>query len=273
MIFNFHLYGFLIGLGILASASASAWLGRRRGLYSGLIWDGLWWVLIPAILGARLYHVADRWSDIYRLDPVSSLYIWNGGLGIFGGLLGGIIGLWIFWFRSFSGPQRSERRIGTFRELVDLAFFGLPLGQAVGRLGNWANQEVYGLPTNLPWGIYISPENRVPEFQNFDRFHPLFAYEAVWNLLGFTLMLLSEKLFRLSTIVLPTNSLILKIRQSYAGFYLIWYGLARFALDFFRPTEFVWYLGNINLAQLSSLILIVTGLLIWNKSPLITLNR
>jgi len=269
MIFNFHLYGFLIGLGILASASTSAWLARRRGLSPDLIWNGLWWVMVSALIGARLYHVADRWSDIYRLDPISTLYIWNGGLGIFGGLIGGFLGLWLYWrFRiSDFGFRISVKSLG------DLAAFGLPLGQAVGRLGNLVNQEVYGLPTNLPWGIYISPENRLPEFVNFNRFHPRFAYEAVWNLLGFTLMLLSEKLFRLSTIVIPTNSLMAKIRHSYAGFYLIWYGLGRFSLDFLRPQEFVWYLGYINLAQLFSLILIAAGLLIWNKSPLITGNR
>ncbi|KKS55618.1 MAG: Prolipoprotein diacylglyceryl transferase [Candidatus Magasanikbacteria bacterium GW2011_GWA2_42_32] len=252
MIFNFHLYGFLIGLGILASASASAWLARRRGINPDLIWNGLWWVMVPGLIGARLYHVADRWSDIYRLDPVTVLYIWNGGLGIFGGLAGGFIGLWLY--------KRFTNYDLRFMNILDMVFFGLPLGQAIGRIGNFVNQEIYGLPTNLPWGIYINPENRLPEFQNFSRFHPLFGYETVWNLTGFAIMLLSEKKHFL-------------IRRSYSGFYLVWYGLGRFGLDFLRPQEFSWFIGNLNLSQLSSLILIAAGLFIWNKSPLITANR
>src|SRR3989338_10478143 len=138
MILNFHLYGFLIGLGILSSASTSDWLARRRGLSPDLIWNGLWWVMVSALPGPRLYHVADRWSDIYRLDPISTLYIWNGGLGIFGGLIGGFLGLWLYWrFRiSDFGFRISVKSLG------DLAAFGLPLGQAVGRLGNLVNQEV-----------------------------------------------------------------------------------------------------------------------------------
>ncbi len=245
MIFNFHLYGFLIGLGILASASASAWLARRRGLDPDLIWNGLWWVLVPALIGARLYHVADRWQDIYKFDPVTALYIWNGGLGIFGGLIGGFLGIWTYYKLKI---ENCKLKI-TAKSFFDLAVFGLPLGQAVGRLGNWINQEVYGLPTNLPWGIYIKPENRLPEFMNFSRFHPLFGYEAVWNLIGFTIMLLSEKKH-------------LIIRRSYAGFYLIWYGLARFTLDFLRPPEFSWTPANLNLGQLFSAGLIIAGIVI-----------
>lgn len=251
MIFNFHLYGFLIGLGILASASCSAWLVRRRGLNPDLIWNMLWWVMIPAIAGARLYHVADRWGDIYALDPVSSLYIWNGGLGIFGGLLGGILGLWIYYKLRLTSYQLP------ITNYLDIAFFGLPSGQAVGRLGNWFNQEVYGLPTSLPWGIYINPENRLPQYANNSIFHPLFAYEALWNLLGFALMLISEKFNRLPL-----------IRRSFAGFYLIWYGVGRFVLDFLRPAEFSWTVANLNFGQLFSAGLILSGAIIRLKSPL-----
>lgn len=252
--FGFHWYGLIIGLGVLASCSASAWLARRRGLDPNLIWNGLWRVLVPALIGARLYHVADRWNDIYRFDPISSLYIWNGGLGIFGGLIGGFLGL-LLWFRSFGGLQsrrrRDERRIGTFKELLDLVFFGLLLGQTIGRLGNFVNQEVYGPPTTLPWGIYINPENRLSQYANYSIFHPLFAYEALWNLLGFALMIISEKFNRLS-----------QIRRSFAGFYLTWYGLGRFALDFLRPPEFSWTISAFNLGQLFSAGLFFAGAII-----------
>ncbi len=250
--FGFHWYGLIIGIGVLASIQASTWLARRRKIDEEMLWKAAWWVLIGGLIGARTYHVLDLWPEIYSFDPISALYIWNGGLGIIGGLIGGFVGLLTYYKLKIEnchaehGPALQDKLKITAKSLIDLAVFGLPLGQAIGRIGNFINQEVYGLPTNLPWGIFIDRENR--------RFHPLFAYEALWMLLGFGLMFLAEK----------TNKLKL-IKKSYAGFYLVWYGLGRFWLDFLRPVEFVWQLNLtegfvLNMAQASSLLMIAFGL-------------
>lgn len=244
-----HGYGLLVGFGVLLAANASAWLARRRGLADEVVWNGLWWVLIWGLVGARLYHVLDYWEEAYRFSPVSVVFVWQGGLGILGGILAGIAGLFFYW-------QRSLKKTGLpFPRLIDLVFFGAPLGQAVGRLGNWLNQEVYGWPTNLPWGIFIRPENRLPELANFDRFHPLFAYEAIWTLLGFALMLTAEVLPRLAW-----------LKKSFFAFYLIWYGFGRFFLEFLRPQAYVLTVGifdrTFNLAQLLSLVMVFSGIFV-----------
>ena len=245
--FGFHWYGLLIGIGILAAIQASTWLAKRRKIDEQILWNGAWWALAGGLIGARLYHVLDLWSEIYSLDPISAFYIWNGGLGIIGGLIGGFLGLFIY-YRYIIHHSSS---IIHFRSLLNIAFFGLPVGQVIGRIGNFVNQEVYGLPTNLPWGIYID--------NKFGRFHPLFAYEALWMLLGFGLMFMAEK----------TNKL-WRIKRSFTGFYLVWYGTGRFFLDFLRPAEFVWQLNlssgvTLNLAQVSSVLMIVLGGLLMIK--------
>lgn len=255
--FQFHWYGLIIGIGALISIQTSVWLAKRRGVSEEILWSGAWWVLIGGLIGARLYHVLDLWTEIYALDPVSALYIWNGGLGIIGGFIGGIFGLWLYYKLKIV-PRSGIPLCGkncklkiTANSFFDLAVFGLPLGQAIGRIGNFINQEVYGLPTNLPWGIYID--------NKFGRFHPLFAYESIWMLLGFGLMLLAEK-----TTKLPW------IKKSYAGFYLIWYGVGRFWLDFLRPAEFVWQLNlpsgiTLNMAQAIAGLMVVFGWLLMRK--------
>ena len=252
--FQFHWYGLIIGIGVLVSMQASAWLSKRRKIDEEVLWKAAWWALIGGLIGARGYHVLDLWTEIYSFDPISVLYIWNGGLGIIGGLLGGLAGL--FFYYKFIIHHLASRRSGPssiihFHTLLNIVFFGLPLGQAIGRIGNFINQEVYGLPTNLPWGIYID--------NKFGRFHPLFAYEALWMLLGFGLMLLAEKTDKLQW-----------IKKGFAGFYLIWYGIGRFWLDFLRPDEFVWQLNLpagilLNMAQAISVLMVVLGGLLMIK--------
>ena len=236
--FQFNWYGLIIGIGVLVSIQASTWLAKRRKVDEQILWNGAWWALVGGLIGARLYHVLDLWTEIYALDPISALYIWNGGLGIIGGLIGGFIGLLLYKRLAISDLRLTS--------LLNIAFFGLPLGQAIGRIGNFINQEVYGLPTNLPWGIFIDRENR--------RFHPLFAYEALWMLLGFGLMFMAEKTGKLKW-----------IKRSFAGFYLVWYGVGRFWLDFLRPKDVVWFIGRFNMAQVSSLVMIVLGGLLLSR--------
>lgn len=257
---SFHWYGALIGIGILASASASEWLARRRGLPKDTIWNGLWWVLIPGIVGARLYHVADLWNEIYRFEPAAVLRIWEGGLAIWGGVFGGVLGIWGYWKHSLSAIRYP------LTALLDLVFFGLPLGQTIGRIGNFVNQEVYGLPSSLPWAIRIDPEHRLPGFEQFETFHPLFAYEMIVGALGFLVMLGVEKNYTKLKKVPIISDLSHFVYRSFAGFYLVWYGAGRFFLEFLRPDAFVWTAGPLNIAQLFSVGAVGAGIALFRHS-------
>ena len=129
------------------------------------------------LAGARLYHVIDQW-DYYWLHPGQIVMLWRGGMGIFGGILGGLVGLW--W---------QAKTWKNWLKLADAGAVGLALGQVIGRWGNYFNQELYGKPTSLPWAIYIKPENRLIEVINFDYFHPLFLYESLWCLIIFIILI------------------------------------------------------------------------------------
>lgn len=222
---TFHLYGLLIGLGVLAGA----WVASRK---EPKIWDAILWVIGGGIIGARAYHVIDLWS-YYRINLIEIPAVWHGGMGIFGGILGGIIGLWIY-VRVVSHPVCQDQATPgvEFRRLLDLAALGLPLGQAIGRWGNYFNQELYGQPTNLPWGIFIRPENRLIQVIDFEKFHPLFLYESLWCLGIF--LILKKLNFK------PGSGRTLAV-------YLGLYGLGRFGLEFLRIAA--WQINGINVAQ------------------------
>ena len=207
---------------------------------------------MPALIGARLYHVIDFWQ-YYSVNPDKILATWEGGMGIYGGIMGGLLGLGAYSLYKRFWVSKSKFLISNlkfltidFLKLADLAGIGLPLGQAVGRLGNFVNQELYGLPTRLPWGIYIPLEKRFASYQSWERFHPLFAYEAVWNLLVFTIILyvVNKKLVgRPGTIFF---------------LYLGLYGLGRFFLDFLRINP--WQSGSLTSAQWLSLAAVLISL-------------
>lgn len=227
---TFHLYGLMIGLGVLVGA----WVASKK---DKKIWDCLVWVIGGGIIGARLYHVVDWWS--YYSEHLSQIpAVWRGGMGIYGGILGGILGLWIY-------TRRREEPNLRLLKLLDAGAVGLPLGQAIGRLGNFFNQELYGLPTNLPWGIYIRPENRLLEVMDFKYFHPLFLYESLWCLIIFIIIINIIK-------VIPMGKG--KIFAVYLGLY----GLGRFFLEFLRLEA--WTINGVNVAQMISAGLILGAL-------------
>lgn len=183
------LYLRFYGLILMTGAVLGAWLAsreaRRRGLDPQHVWDALIWVLVGGIIGARLYHVLTPSPSMgitpwwYLQNPLEILAVWKGGLGIYGGIAGGALGLWLY----------ARRRGLDFWTWLDIAAPGIALGQAIGRWGNFVNQELYGAPTNVPWAVYIRPEYRLPGFESFSTFHPTFLYESLWNL-GVTLLLL-----------------------------------------------------------------------------------
>lgn len=216
-------YGIIVTLGAVAAAFLCEREARRRNLNTDLVWDGLIWVLIGGIIGARLWHIftpqpsqilyAGKDTLWYLTHPLDMLDIRNGGLGIPGGIIGGGLALYLF----------TRRRKLSFPEWADIAAPAVALGQAIGRWGNLFNQELYGLPTDLPWGIYIAPEKRVPPYQQFEHFHPLFLYESLWNLANMVFLLWmgrrhGQKLRRGDLLLI----------------YLITYPVGRFLLEFLR---------------------------------------
>lgn len=214
-------YAIMILIGIVVAA---IWTSRRltkRGAEPGVVLDILIPVIVLGIIGARLYHVVTHPADYFY--PGADLWkvfaIWEGGNAIFGSLLGGAVGAWI-------GCRWTGIRFWTFADALAPA---LLLAQAIGRLGNWFNQELFGLPTNLPWGLEIDPGNKaIPVGLPDDTlFQPLFLYEIIWNVIGVVLLVLIERKWHLQW-------------GKLFALYLIWYGVGRSYLESIRidPSEF-----------------------------------
>jgi phosphatidylglycerol:prolipoprotein diacylglycerol transferase len=220
--FHIYFYGILIMLGVVAAAFLGQAEAKRRGINPDYIWDVLFWTVLAGIIGARLWHVftpppsmveqgiTTKW---YLTHPLDMINIRNGGLGIPGAIIGGAIALW-FYCRN--------KKI-SFLGLADTVIPGVALAQAIGRWGNFFNQELFGKPTSLPWKIYIDPAHRVPGFQNNDYFHPLFLYESLWNLLNMAVLLWMGRRFEKR---LKPGDLFYV--------YMIMYSIGRFSLDFLR---------------------------------------
>lgn len=237
----FHVYGFLISLGILAGL----WVAEKfKKELSFSLLDPLFWVLTGGIIGARIYHLIDYWS-YYAQNLIEVFYLWQGGLGIFGGIIGGIFSLWLF-------KKHKKLTKKEFLIMLDLGALGLPLGQAIGRWANYFNQELYGWPTNLPWGIYIKPENRLPGFGNFQKFHPLFLYESLGCLAIFTVIYVVADLSLRSS---RNKFRYYRFSGSLFFLYLFLYGLLRFFLEFLRPEGWVVRLPlTMNLVRVNQLV-------------------
>ena len=186
-------YGIILMLGAVAAAFVAEREVRRRGMNADLVWDALIWLLVGGIVGARLWHVftpppsmVERGITVqfYLTHPLDILTTWNGGLGLPGAVIGGLLALYLF----------CRRKKLNFLVWVDIAAPALALGQAIGRWGNYVNQELYGAPTSLPWRIFIAPANRLPGYENVAYYHPLFLYESLWNFANFLLLMwLSRK--------------------------------------------------------------------------------
>ena len=174
---NLRLYGLMVALGVIAGAYATARLLQRRGLNPDWAIQACTVGVPLALIGARAYHVLTDWKR-YQGRWVDVVKIWEGGLGIPGGIVGGVVG----------GLIVIRMRRLPLRSILDAAAVGFPAGQFVGRLGNWFNQELFGRPTDLPWGLEIDPEHRPREYLESATFHPTFAYEMVWSLLVFALV-------------------------------------------------------------------------------------
>lgn len=155
---------------------------------SEMAWDIMPWALLGGVLGARLWHVLlppasmveqGITTSYYFTHPLEALYIWKGGLGIPGAVIGGFIAVWLYC-------RNKNVSLGMWADAIAP---GLALAQAIGRWGNFFNQEVYGGPTTLPWKILISPQYRLPGYENVAYYHPLFLYKSLWNLMNMGILL------------------------------------------------------------------------------------
>jgi prolipoprotein diacylglyceryl transferase len=221
--FQLRYYALLILTGIIVAV----WLGsvrlKKRGVDAGVAIDVAIWAVPLGIVGARAFHVLTHLGDYFGkpgVDPISVFYIWEGGIAIYGGLIGGVFGAWL------AGRASGVR----FLALADAFAPGLILAQAIGRWGNYFNQELFGLPTDLPWGLEIGITNPaypagLPEGVLF---HPTFLYESLWNLLGVFVILFLEKKFRLQW-------------GRVFAVYLIYYGVGRSFTESLRidPSEII----------------------------------
>ncbi len=241
-----HWYGVLIVSGVLLGALYAALRASRNGDDPEHVWNALTLAIVLGIIGARLYHVFSEpeggmvgWS-YYREHPVEILYIWQGGLGIYGAIAGGLLGVVLYAWRAGLRPLK----------WLNYGAPGLALGQAVGRWGNFINQELYGPPTDLPWGLKIDPEHRILPYSDLEAyppdtlFHPTFLYESLWCLLLF------------GALAFAAHRLKDRLREGDVLLgYLIGYPLGRFFLEYLRPDA--WMIGPIAAAQLFALICIV----------------
>jgi len=193
-------YGLCIALGAFAAVRFASSRQDRRGGPPGLVEAIAWWAVPAGLLGARLYHVITDWNrgnPSYADEPLRILRIWEGGLGIWGGVaVGTAVGYFVAEKRARGASEGGGSRARGIR-LLDVAAPAIPIAQALGRFGNWFNQELFGRPTDLPWGLRIDPEHRPSQFSGNGTFHPTFLYESLWCLVVVALLLGIERRKRL----------------------------------------------------------------------------
>ena len=169
-----HMYGLTLLVAILAATWLTAVRWRKVGGDPDLVLRAAVWGVAAGVVGARAYHVLTSWNQVPSPKWKGAFEVWEGGLGVWGGiLLGTLVGVWIV---------RRSGASGTL--MMDAVAPGMLLAQGIGRIGNWFNQELYGKPTDLPWGLEIDPSHRTAQYLSHATFHPTFLYELIWDLVG-----------------------------------------------------------------------------------------
>jgi phosphatidylglycerol:prolipoprotein diacylglycerol transferase len=239
-------YGLLIAVAVLLGLWVSSQLAKMRGLDPGVISDLLPLIVLSAVIGARLYYVLFEWRQ-YQINWLEAFQIWKGGIAIHGALLGGSIAVIAYsrWMKL------------SFWALMDVLLPSVALGQAIGRWGNFFNSEAFGLPTSLPWKLFIPVANRPAAYLNQSWFHPTFLYESIWDLGLFVLLIF---LFRQRR----TNGEWLLPKGGISCVYAFGYSFGRFWIEGLRldPLCLWGSLGESNclrMAQLVSLLLAIAG--------------
>lgn len=227
-----HYYGILIACGLMLAVIYGWKRCRQFGIIQDDITDGVLWIVPFAVLCARAYYCIFQWDEEFARDPISVLYIWNGGLAIYGGVIGAVIGVSVYCiFKKIKLPA-----------LLDLVALGFLIGQSIGRWGNFFNREAFGATTEsfLRMGLY----NTITQTTTYH--HPTFLYESLWNAIGFVgLHFLSKKR---------------KYDGQIALGYCAWYGLGRALIEGLRTDSL--YLGPFRVSQLLAAISCFAGVLL-----------
>jgi phosphatidylglycerol:prolipoprotein diacylglycerol transferase len=250
---TFHWYGLIIVTGILAAAALTAWMAKRDEKDPDHVWNGLIWVVVLGVIFARLWHIffpsissveAGRTAKWFLTHPFDlhdgPFIVWSGGLSIFGAVIGGVLGVVIYAYR---------HKLDIL-SWIDIAAVTVPLGQAIGRWGNYVNEELYGKPTNLPWGIRI--DNPPPQYAGYTHFHPLFLYESLWNLLATGVLLYIWLHYRDR----------LK-KGDFLLMYMVSYGTVRALLEFLRIEVTLSYGVNVSQVFSAAAAAVAFVLLLW----------
>ena len=229
-----HLYGLVIAVGLLLAVLYSLRRCKQFGLKQDDLLDGVLWVTPFAIICARAYYVAFTW-EAYADNPISALYIWEGGIAIYGGVLGAVLGIAIL----------CKVKKLKFAAVMDLVLLGFLIGQSMGRWGNFFNREAFGAPTDsfLRMGLFNSATGQ------WEYYHPTFLYESVWNLTGLILLHFWSKKRRYDG-------------QIALG-YVAWYGLGRAWIEGLRMDSLYW--GDFRVSQVlaAASCLVATAVLIY----------
>ena len=235
--FTIHYYGLIIAIGLMLAVLYASKRGKEFGIKEDDILDGVLWVTPFAIVCARIYYVAFSWED-YASNPISVLYIWEGGIAIYGGVLGAILGMYVMC-------RVKKVRFSTTLDLILLAFL---IGQSIGRWGNFVNREAFGAATDAVtrMGLFNTKTG------SWEYYHPTFLYESVWNAAGFVLLhFLSKKR---------------KYDGQIALGYAAWYGLGRSFIEGLRVDSLYW--GPFRVSQVLAAVTCVAALsvLVWQQT-------
>ncbi len=215
---DIYWYGIIICVGFILAALYVNSRTKDFGITSDNLTDCLIICVPLGIICARIYYVVFEWS-YYAQHPDEIIAIWKGGIAIYGGIIGTLIGLYVY----------SRVKKLSFASLCDLAAFGLLIGQCIGRWGNFVNGEAHGGPTTLPWGMTIDDQSMV---------HPTFLYESLWNLIGFILLHFYSKKR--------------KFKGEMALLYVAWYGAGRAWIEGLRTDSL--YIGSMRVSQLLAIL-------------------
>jgi phosphatidylglycerol---prolipoprotein diacylglyceryl transferase len=247
-------YGIGYAVGLAATYFVMVWLARRAGEDPDILGNGIIIVAVAALIGGRAYHVIDQWA-LYQDDPIKIFLPPYTGLGVYGGIITGTIAAWLY---------ARYKRV-PFLRWADIVAPGLFTMQAIARWGNFFNQELYGSPTTLPWGIPIDCAHRIvgatfnyscEVLPESTRFHPLFLYESISGVVGALFLIWLG--FRLRKRLRPGDLLLV---------FFIWYGVVRFTLETFREGN--WTFFGVPTAQIVSIGFIVGAIVVlaWRHRP------